>query len=110
MAEKKEKETQVETGSVDQLLGMLESTEEKSALQEFFSRLGKEHEVFRVTGALIDSYIAEIDKVLSAQVDEILHNEEFQSLESHQSILHRVNVNFALYGHRLPNKLRDTPC
>ena len=86
--EKKEQETQVETGSVDQLLGMLESEEQKGAMQEFFTRLGKEHEVFRVTGAVIDSYIAEIDKVLSAQVDEIIHHEEFQSLESTWRGLH----------------------
>ncbi len=88
MAEKKDQETQVETGSVDQLMGMLESQEQKGAMQEFFSRIGKEHEVFRVTGAVIDSYIAEIDKVLSAQIDEILHNEEFQSLESTWRGLH----------------------
>lgn len=36
----------------------------------------------RVDGALIDSYIAELDKRMGEQLDEILHNEKFQQLES----------------------------
>lgn len=36
----------------------------------------------RIDKALIDAYIAEIDAKLSAQVDEILHNENVQKLES----------------------------
>jgi type VI secretion system protein ImpC len=86
--EKKEQETQVEESTVDQLLGMLESEEQKGALQEFITRIGKEHEVFRVTGALVDSYIAEVDKVISEQMDAIIHNEEFQKLESTWRGLH----------------------
>ena len=78
----------MEEGSVDQLLNMLETEEQKGALQEFISRIGKEHEVHRVTGALVDSYIAEIDKALSSQMDEILHNEEFKALESSWRGLH----------------------
>ena len=36
----------------------------------------------RIDKALIDAYIAEIDQKLSAQIDEILHNEDLQKLES----------------------------
>ena len=86
--EKKEQETQVEEGTVDQLLDLLETEEQKGALSEFISRIGKEHEVQRITGALVDSYIAEIDKVVSEQMDEILHNEQFQEMESSWRGLH----------------------
>lgn len=86
--EKKEQQTQVEESSVDKLLGLIDTEEQKGALQEFLSRIGKEHEVHRVTGALVDSYIAEIDKVLSEQMDEIMHHKDFQSLESTWRGLH----------------------
>ncbi len=36
----------------------------------------------KIDKALIDAYIAEIDGKLSAQIDEILHNEQVQKLES----------------------------
>jgi len=36
----------------------------------------------RVDGALIDVYIAELDKKMSEQLDEILHSEKFQEMES----------------------------
>ena len=36
----------------------------------------------RIDKALVDAMIAEIDHKLSAQLDEILHNEQFQKLES----------------------------
>ena len=38
--------------------------------------------VEKIDKALVDAYIAEIDSKLSAQVDEILHNENVQKLES----------------------------
>ena len=76
-----EQEQQKETSSVDKLLSLLDE-EKKSAVAEFIGKLGKESEVFRVTGALVDSYVADIDTVLSAQMDEILHNKDFQELES----------------------------
>ena len=95
MAEK-EKQTeqaqQVEVSSVDKLVSLLD-TEQKSAVAEFIGKVGKEAEVFRVTGALLDSYIADIDTVLSAQVDEILHNQEFQELESTWRGLHYLVQN-----------------
>lgn len=72
-----------ETGqsSVDKLISMLDDSK-KSAVAEFVSKVGKESEVFKITGALVDSYIADLDTVLSAQMDEILHNQDFQELES----------------------------
>jgi type VI secretion system protein ImpC len=90
MAEEKDKrtETEVEVSTVDSLVDMLDSDEKKGAVAELINRIGKEAEVHRVGGALIDSYIAEIDKVLGAQMDEILHNDEFQALESTWRGLH----------------------
>jgi type VI secretion system protein ImpC len=92
MAEDKEKkteqETQVEETSVEKLVDMLDTEEKKGAVAELIGRIGKEAEVFRVGGALIDSYIAEIDKALSTQMDEILHHDDFQALESTWRGLH----------------------
>lgn len=74
-------EQKTQETSVDKLLTMLDDTK-KDAVAEFISKVGKESQVFKVTGALVDSFIADIDTVLSAQMDEILHNEEFKGLES----------------------------
>ncbi|MCP3922507.1 MAG: type VI secretion system contractile sheath large subunit [Desulfobacterales bacterium] len=41
-----------------------------------------DNEVEKITKAVIDDMIAEIDKQISLQLDEILHNETFQKLES----------------------------
>jgi len=87
MAEPKT-ETQVQTSTVDKLVSLLEDTEQKGAVQEFITRVGKEHGVQRINSALIDSYIEAIDKVISAQMDEILHHEDFQALESTWRGLH----------------------
>src|SRR4030042_2723256 len=76
-----EQETKTEVSSVDKLLTMLDESK-KDAVAEFISKVGKETQVFKVTGALVDSFIADIDTVLSAQMDEILHNEDFKELES----------------------------
>jgi type VI secretion system protein ImpC len=84
----KQNDQQVEVSTVDNLVEMLDTEDKKSAVAELVSRIGKEAEVFRVGGALIDSYIGEIDKALSAQMDEILHNQEFQELESTWRGLH----------------------
>lgn len=70
-----------EVSSVDRLVSMLDESK-KTAVAEFISKIGKESQVFKITGALVDSYIADIDTVLSAQMDEILHNHDFQDLES----------------------------
>lgn len=76
-----EQEQQTEVSSVDKLLTMLDETK-KNAVAEFIGKVGKETQVFKVTGALVDSFIADIDMVLSAQMNEILHNDEFKQLES----------------------------
>jgi len=90
MAKEKEREAekQVEVGSVDTLLTMLDTEDKKSAVAELITHVGKEAAVYRVGGALIDTYIAEIDQVLSSQMDEILHHQEFQELESTWRGLH----------------------
>ncbi|MFH1197531.1 MAG: type VI secretion system contractile sheath large subunit [bacterium] len=82
-----EQEQQKEESTVDKLLSMLDA-EKKSAVAEFIGKVGKEAEVFRITGAVVDAYIADIDTVLSAQMDVILHNPEFQALESTWRGLH----------------------
>jgi type VI secretion system protein ImpC len=88
MAEEKKTETEVEVSAVDSLVEMLGTDEQKGAVAELINQIGKEAEVHRVGGALIDSYISEIDKVLSAQMDEILHNKDFQELEGTWRGLH----------------------
>ncbi|HEX2961509.1 MAG TPA: type VI secretion system contractile sheath large subunit [Ignavibacteriales bacterium] len=85
MAEENVKDTmqeqQTEQSSVERLLSMLDESK-KNAVAEFIGKVGKESQVFKITGTLIDSYVADLDTVLSAQMDEIIHNEEFQALES----------------------------
>lgn len=88
MAEQKKTDQEVEVSVVESLVTMLDTDEKKGAVAELIHQVGKEAEVHRVSGALIDSYIAEIDKVLSAQMDEILHHDEFQDLESTWRGLH----------------------
>ena len=55
----------------------------RHGIQSFISRLIEpQRSVERVTAATVDDMIAELDKKLSAQVDAILHNKQFQKLES----------------------------
>lgn len=55
----------------------------KAGLQAFLEEMIKpENAQAKVSGAAVDQMIAEIDKKLSAQVDEILHNEDFRKIES----------------------------
>ena len=70
-----------ELSSVDKLMSLLDESK-KTAVAEFISKVGKESQVFKITGALVDSYIADIDTILSAQMDEIIHQQDFQELES----------------------------
>ncbi|PHR56525.1 MAG: type VI secretion system contractile sheath large subunit [Arcobacter sp.] len=44
--------------------------------------LKSENEAEKINKAIVDRMIAEIDAKISAQMDEILHNEKFQALES----------------------------
>ncbi len=82
-------QTEVATSSVDKLVGMLDA-EQMSAMETFIQKVGKEHAVQRVNAALIDGYIADLDAVISAQMDEILHNKDFQALESAWRGLHHL--------------------
>jgi type VI secretion system protein ImpC len=55
----------------------------KRGVQAFIDELLKpEREGVRISAPLVDEMIAQIDKKLSAQMDAILHNKEFQKLES----------------------------
>jgi type VI secretion system protein ImpC len=56
--------------------------DEKDALLEFIRRVGKEHSIKRYNNAVIDQYIAQLDAVIGAQVDVIIHHPDFQALES----------------------------
>jgi type VI secretion system protein ImpC len=53
----------------------------RRGVQELLGNLFKQP-AEKIDKSLIDAYITEIDAKLSAQVDEILHNEEVQKLES----------------------------
>lgn len=54
-----------------------------AGLQVFIDMVaGDDNSVERVDKVLLDHYIAKIDEVLNAQLDTILHNDDFQHLES----------------------------
>jgi type VI secretion system protein ImpC len=55
----------------------------KTGLQTFIDEMLKpEREGQKIGSAMVDDMIADLDKKLSSQVDSILHNEDFQKLES----------------------------
>jgi type VI secretion system protein ImpC len=55
----------------------------KAGLQAFLQELVKPgKEGARVSGALVDDMIGELDRKLSSQVNEILHNQDFRKVES----------------------------
>ena len=55
----------------------------RHGIQSFIAQLIEpQRSIERVTAATVDDMIAELDKKLSAQVDAILHNKQFQKLES----------------------------
>ena len=55
----------------------------RAGVQAFIAELVQpKREGERVDKALVDAMIAEIDEKLSRQIDEIIHNPEFQRLES----------------------------
>lgn len=91
-SEQAQKEVEVEeTSLLDQLLSKIDTVappqEEKdqlgSAIGHLLNAVAKSAErPERVDGALIDVYIAELDKKMSEQLDEILHSEKFQEMES----------------------------
>lgn len=93
MAEEK-KEQQVEqaegqTSLLDEIVAAtrLKPSEEaysitKQGLQAFIDEMLKPGKEVRVTASAVDEMIANLDQKLSTQVDVILHNKEFQQLES----------------------------
>ena len=55
----------------------------RQGIQAFVSQLLEpQRAVERITQGLVDEMIANLDKKLGAQMDEILHNDDFQKLES----------------------------
>ncbi len=54
----------------------------KAGLQAFIEQLAGAQGARKISGALVDEMIAELDGKLTAQVNEILHNSEVQQLES----------------------------
>lgn len=54
----------------------------KQGLQAFIDEMLKPGKEVRVTAAAVDEMIADLDQKLSKQVDVVLHNKEFQQLES----------------------------
>ena len=91
-AEQAQEEVKVEeTSLLDQLLSKIDTAappqEEKdqlgNAIGHLLDAVAKSADrPERVDGALIDVYIAELDKKMSEQLDEILHSEKFQEMES----------------------------
>lgn len=53
-----------------------------AALQVLLKMISASDKNYRIDRALLDKYISQIDNLLSEQLDEILHHEEFQKLES----------------------------
>lgn len=95
MAEEKEQQqqTQAQESSASLIDDILESTKlkpedegysaTKQGVQAFIDELLKpEKEGAKVSTSLVDDMIADLDKKLSLQMDQILHNGDFQKLES----------------------------
>jgi len=89
--EKKVQQTQTEekTSLIDDILSAtrLSPNEEgyeitKKGVEVLINNLIKSPKKEKVSKQLVDEMIAEIDKKLSEQMDEILHNKQFQKLES----------------------------
>jgi len=77
---------------VDNLVTML-GDELADPMKVMIGEIVKRNAVYKVNSALVDSFIADIDKVVSAQMDEILHNKEFQELEAAWRGLHHLVQN-----------------
>ena len=77
MAEEKEVTVEEQVESLVSQFG-----EDQDALREFITRVGKEHSITKYNNAVIDQYISQIDDVISAQMDVVIHDQSFQELES----------------------------
>lgn len=95
MAEEKLEQQQAEqsTAEVSLLDDIVEATKlkpedeaysvTKAGLQAFLEEMVKpEREGAKVSGNLVDDMLAQIDEKLSSQMDAIIHNKEFQKMES----------------------------
>ena len=82
--------TQAETSILDEIIQTTKISPEdegyevtKRGIQAFLDELLKpEREGVKISAPLVDEMIAQIDKKISKQMDAILHNEDFQKLES----------------------------
>lgn len=54
----------------------------KAGLQAFLKQIVERKSDAKISGALVDDMISEIDQKLSAQVNAVMHDEQFQKLES----------------------------
>ncbi len=54
----------------------------KAGLQAFLKQIVERKSDVKISGALVDDMISEIDQKLSAQVNAVMHEEQFQKLES----------------------------
>lgn len=93
MAEEKkeaqQREAEGQTSLLDEIVAAtrLKPSEEaysitKQGLQAFIDEMLKPGKEVRVTASAVDEMIANLDQKLSRQVDVILHNKDFQQLES----------------------------
>jgi len=91
MAEEKVQQQQSEekVSLIDDILSVTKLTPQeegyeitKKGVEVLINNLLKGEKKEKVSKQLIDEMISEIDKKLSSQMDEILHNEKFQKLES----------------------------
>jgi type VI secretion system protein ImpC len=87
--EQKAQQAEAQTSLLDEIVAAtrLKPTEEaysitKQGLQAFIDEMLKPGKEIRITASAVDEMIADLDQKLSSQVDVILHNKEFQQLES----------------------------
>jgi len=78
-----------QVGNVDTLCTML-GQELAPNVITLLDDIVQRNAVYKVNPALLDSFIVDIDKQVSAQMDEILHKKEFQELESAWRGLHHL--------------------
>lgn len=87
--EQQAQQAEAQTSLLDEIVAAtrLKPSEEaysitKQGLQAFIDEMLKPGKEIRVTASAVDEMIANLDQKLSSQVDVILHNKEFQQLES----------------------------
>lgn len=72
----------VDFGSMVEIEGADKSDVIAVALRVFLGQVARDGKTEKVDKTLIDRHIADIDHLLSSQLDAILHHEDFQKLES----------------------------